>query len=442
MTIKHQMLAYSERLSGMLSMLPDTVRVGPGYRRALGEICQAESLDARAREQMVFRRLCVLVQHANQNIPFYRDFYGARGFSPRQLKSPADWPRVPVVTKQDLQAVSLEDRCALGVPGNLSNTGGTSGAPLAFRLGTSAIPVEWAHMLTLWKGRGYRSAALKLRMSGAYFANDAPISFHPRHNEFVVNANCPLPQVVEAVLALPVRHKIRWIHGYPSLVADFANVLDARGGDGVEVFRSRLHGVLLGSEFPVPIYREPISRILSTNIVSWYGHSEMAVLAGETAAGIYQSFPTYGLAEAVPREEGGAKRLVCSSLHNFAHPFIRYDTGDLIHTVSNVGSSLAFRIAEGRVGDFVIDRNGRRLALTSIIFGRHHPGFDDLLHLQVRQEHPGRITLLVVPRSTVVDLPALRTGFDFSGLDLDWGLEALAGPLRTKTGKIKLKVEG
>ncbi len=313
--------------------------------------------------------------------------------------------------------------------------------PLNFLLEHSALPVEWAHMHAIWKSHGYRSSHLKLRIGGAYMADDTPFSYHPRHNEFVVNANCPMLQVVVAVLALPARHKVRWIHGYPSLVAEFALALANYGGDQAEIFRSRLYGVLLGSEFPAPMYREPINRVLSTNIVSWYGHSEMAVLARETGAGIYQSFATYGFAEAVPTADGEHHSLVCSSLRNLAHPFIRYDTGDLIEPVSSVGSSLAFRIKEGRIGDFVTDRCGRRLALTSIIFGRHHSGFDEVQHLQVRQDAPGRITLLVVPRSASFDIQALRSGFDFSGLDLDWHLEIVLEAVRSKLGKIKLKIE-
>ncbi len=98
--------------------------------------------------------------------------------------------------------------------------------------------------------------------------------------------------------------------------------------------------------------------MLTANIVSWYGYSEMTVLPRETAKGVYESLPSYGYAEAVPNEYGGDCRLVCTGLHNRVHPFIRYDTGDLVEPVSQHGGSLAFRIAEGRVGDFVHDRQG------------------------------------------------------------------------------------
>jgi phenylacetate-CoA ligase len=442
MSIKQRIFSLAERHANVVSLFPDFLRVGPGYLSAVREIRRAESLSPALMEQRVFHRLRAIVGHAWANVPFYRDFYAAHGFSPEMLRRKEDWRRVPVVTKQDLQKASLEHRCTPGREGMNANTGGTSGAPLNFLLERSALPIEWAHMHAIWKTHGYHSSHLKLRIGGAYIAEDIPFSYHPRHNEFVVNANHPLPQVVAAVLALPARHKVRWIHGYPSLVAEFAQALAGYGGDQAEIFRSQLYGVLLGSEFPAPVYREPISRLLSSNMVSWYGHSEMALLARETGVGIYQSFATYGFAEAVPTEDGAHHRLVSSSLHNLSHPFIRYDTGDLIEPVSNVGASLAFRIKQGRIGDFVTDRGGRRLALTSIIFGRHHPAFDEVQHLQVRQDMPGRITLLVVPRSVPFDIQVLRSGFDFSGLDLDWHLEAVPEPVRSKLGKIRLKVEG
>ncbi len=441
MSIKQRIFSLAERNANTLALLPDFLRIGSGYLSASRDIRRGESTSPEMMRQQVFQRLQAIVRHAWANVPFYRTFYATQGFSPEQLQSTEDWQQVPVVTKHDLQKASLEHRCTPGCTGVKANTGGTSGTPLNFLLERSALPIEWAHMHAIWKTHGYRSTHLKLRIGGAYMAGDTPFSYHPRHNEFVVNANCALPQVVASILALSDKHKVRWIHGYPSLVAEFAQALASHGGDQAEIFRSRLYGVLLGSEFPAPMYRELISRILSTNLVSWYGHSEMALLARETGTGIYQSFATYGFAEAVPESGGEHHRLVCSSLHNYVHPFIRYDTGDLVEPVSSVGASLAFRIKEGRIGDFVIDRSGRRLALTSIIFGRHHPGFDQVKHIQVRQDAPGRITLLVVPLSVPLDILALRSGFDFSGLDFDWHLETVLEPVRSKLGKVTLKVE-
>lgn len=441
MPLKELIFKSAERYSASLSHIPAVLRVGVGYGRNSRAIREAERCNASTAESRLLTRLQKLLTHANTHVAFYRDFYREKGYSPQALQSLGDWEQVPVATKQDLQKHPLAARCVPGQAGVLANTGGTSGAPLAFMLERNATPLEWAHMHHIWSAHGYHVSQLKLRIGGTYFNHSAPISYHPRHNEYIVNANCPMPEVVEAVLALSERKLFRWVHGYPSLVAEFAQALAVRKNSAAHQFVSRLNGVLLGSEFPAPVYREPIARLLSSNIVSWYGHSEMALLARETAEGVYQSLPTYGYAEAVPSDRGHEHRLVCTSLHNFVHPFIRYDTGDLISPVFSEGGALAFRIREGRVGDFVVDRDGRQLSLTSIIFGRHHAAFNDALHLQVRQTHAGHITLLVVPQVQPGDPTGLMAGFDFTGLALGFDIQILDKPVRTAAGKLKLKVD-
>src|SRR5690606_31656637 len=157
-------------------------------------------------------------------------------------------------------------------------------------------------------------------------------------------------------------------------------------------------------------------------------------LAREISRGVYQTLPTYGFAEAVPTRDGSAHRLVCTSYYNNVHPFIRYDTGDLIEPISQVGGILTFKIAEGRIGDFIEDRKGKRHSRTAIIFGRHHEGFDQVKHLQVREDGSGIITLVVTPRDMTVEPDKIRRGFDLDDLAIEWRIEKVSEPVRTAAG--------
>lgn len=429
-----------EPIARPLAYVPFSLRLGQLYRRTASDIRAAEIGNSDVLDAERLKKLKSVLDVAYSSVPFYRDFYRDKGFAPDVVKSLSDWERVPVVTKEDLQGVPLADRCVQGARGPMSNTGGTSGRPLEFMLDHDAMPREWAHMHHIWEAHGYRPWHLKIRFTGKHFDDAKPLHYHVMHNEFIVNANSPMVDVVKAIAALRPDSLPRWVHGYPSLIADFAHTLASTAGDFAAMFRMRLFGVLLGSEFPAPIYRDVIEQVLSSNVVSWYGHSEMALLARETARGVYESLPTYGYAEAIPLDDLSAHRLVCTSFHNKLHPFIRYDTGDLIKPASSQRGSLAFQIREGRVGDFVLDRLERNLSLTSIIFGRHHSAFEGLQHLQVRQDTPGKMTLLIVPRG-ISDVIQLRSGFDFNGLDLIWDIEIIDQPIRTPAGKIKLKVK-
>lgn len=423
-----------------LANVPFALRLGSVYPKMQKEIARTESDNFALLNEQRFMQMRSLLSYACEKIQFYREFYHRKGFSVEEFCSLSDWERIPIVTKADMQGVPLAARLAHDTKGMKINTGGTSGQPLEFYLDDQAFAREWAHMHHIWKARGYRQQHLKLTFRGKHFNRTQPVRYNAVHNEYVVNANCPMSQVVESVLTLPRSTVIRWIHGYPSLVAEFAHALARHEASLVADFRTRLFGILLGSEYPAPVYRTVIEQVLSSNVVSWYGHSEMAVLARETAAGVYASLPSYGYAEAVPVEDSTDYRLVCTSLHNRVHPFIRYDTGDLIEPISKFGGSLTFRISEGRVGDFVLDRQGNKHALTAIIFGRHHDAFEHLQHLQVRDEGQGQVTLVVTPRDNAVKAETLMQGFDLNDLDIEWQLQIVNEPIRTQAGKIRLKI--
>ncbi|MDD2768311.1 MAG: hypothetical protein PHT19_06230 [Methylococcus sp.] len=438
--LKEMVESAPEGLMRPLVYLPYSLRLGRAYVQSVRAIAQAERTDPVILDARRLSDLRRLLQFAVDEVPFYSEFYSDNGFSPSDLRSWDDWARVPLVTKGDLQLCSQEARNARGAKGVKINTGGTSGQPLEFLLDGQAFAREWAHMHHLWKARGYRPQHLKLTFRGKHFDARQTLRYNAVHNELVVNANAPMAEVVRVVAALPRAVVIRWLHGYPSLIAEFAHAYAAKSAAALAVFRTQLFGALLGSEYPAPVYRTVIDEVLTSNIVSWYGHSEMAVLARETSKGMYESLPTYGYAEAVPTSHGGEYRLVCTSLHNRAHPFIRYDTGDLIEPVSQQGGSLAFRITDGRVGDFVLDRHGKRHSLTAIVFGRHHAAFDLVKHLQLREDAPGFVTLMVTPRDAAVDRTTLRQGFDLDDLDIEWKLEVVEAPVRTQAGKIRLKI--
>lgn len=424
-----------------LSWLPFTLRLGVGYSKSCFEIQRFDKKSVELQQQYTFYRLQKIVWFAYKNIPFYRDIYEKYRFNPSCLESMSDWNRVPIITKSDLQNSSIDHRSISTKGLNLINTGGTSGQPLEFYLDSNAFAREWAHMHFVWKARGYRQTHIKLTFRGKHFDRSQPLRYNAVHNEYIVNANCPMVEIVEAVLDFPNKYTIRWLHGYPSLIAEFALEMIKCRNNEASRFRARLFGVLLGSEYPAPIYREAISNILSSNIVTWYGHSEMSILARETSRGLYESLPSYGFAESVATDNGGAHRLICTSYYNKNHPFIRYDTGDLIEPVSKQPGSLSFRITEGRVGDFLKDRKGNKHSLTAVIFGRHHNAFGQLRHLQVRDNGGGQITLVITPRDFKVSPYSLLEGFDLNDLDIDLTIEVVNAPVRSEAGKIRLKID-
>ena len=162
----------------------------------------------------------------------------------------------------------------------------------------------------------------------------------------------------------------------------------------------------------------------------------MCVLAyDKTCDNRYRPFVTYGLAEVVNGH------LVGTSFHNFDMPLIRYDTGDLVEATARTDGGLVmeFAIKEGRSGDFIEDKHGKKIPLTALIFGRHHKAFDVADYVQIGQAEPGKATLYVTAKDGVVsgDLAML---FDLTNVDIDFDFKVIDKPIRTVMGKLKLRV--
>lgn len=375
-----------------------------------------------------------IVEHALNNTPFYRNIYHAKSITSASITTFEDIHKLPILTKQCFQTVPLSERSIQAHALKKSNTGGTTGQPLAFYLDKDAYAREWAHMHAIWSKLGYHYSDEKITIRGKNIGAQY-YKYNFNQNEFLINAYVSLQDNLDACRELILKRDIKWIHGYPSSVFSFLYELENTDAVLFEILIKKVKGVFLGSEYPAPKYRNYIENHCGLRSISWYGHSEMAVLAPERepGSGIYYPFQSYGFAEAIP--EGNTHRLIATATHNFATPFIRYDTGDLIDPTFKEGLLESFRIKEGRNSENVIDRNARSISLTGLIFGRHHKAFEYSEHIQVRQSAPGKIEIFITSKTKRSDW---ADQFDFSNAFFDITFSQIDTPIRTPSGKVQL----
>jgi phenylacetate-CoA ligase len=291
-------------------------------------------------------------------------------------------------------------------------------------------------MHAIWERLDYKPSSLKLTLRGMNLG-DHPIKYNFIHNEFQVNAYCDFVEVAESLGEVIKKYKIEYIHGYPSGIYEFIKQLDGSYPKLLSSLKGSLRGVFFGSEYPAPIYRDFIEKVLDVPTISWYGHTEMAVLAYEKDQHfVYHPFQSYGFTEAV--EIDGKSHLVGTTIHNHIGPLIRYDTGDIIEPLSfNDGVLESFKISEGRLGEFVIDSNGRKISLTALIFGRHHELFGCADFVQVKQVTPGELTVYVTSKNEKL---ACKNLFDSKGINMAINFQIISVPFKTKTGKVPLLI--
>lgn len=419
--------------------LPPFWRYGRAYARYWRDVDRFEALSTSGRREAILKKFRQLAIHAYESIPFYNEWFNRAGVDPRRIQSIEDIKALPPVRKSDLRAVPLGQRSAKRRRAELQNTGGTSGSPLGFYSDRETIAREYAHMHRIWARLGYRRKDRMLSFRGINLGR-LPVAYCPGQNAWAVNTYMGWDETAWALERMLQNDTVHYLHGYPSNLYDFARFASAHAPRLLNALRRDLRGIFLGSEYPAPVWREFIHDIFGVPSISWYGHTEKAVLAAERDTPyVYVPFDSYGLMEVVPAENG-RQHLVGTGWDNPSAPFIRYDTEDDIEPLDQEGGWLrAFAIREARSGDYIVGREGQRISLTGLIFGRHHPIFNRARAVQVLQRKAGEATLLVTMEENETE-PDWKHEFDASYTGLSWTYCVLNKPIKTMQGKTPLLV--
>jgi phenylacetate-CoA ligase len=429
-----------EPLGSIIAEIPFSFKLGSEYDRSRKRITKFRKKKPEDQKEFVFRKFKKIVYHAYKNIPFYKHHYKREGFSPGDLRTFSDIKDVPIVRKRDLRSWSIEKRSYREIDRVEANTGGSSGRPLNFYFDKNSITREWAYLHEAWGQVGYDPTDIKMTLRG-YSIGKSSYEYSAVSNEFRVNTYRKFSSMSGELINLIKRKNIKYIHGYPSAVYEFAEFCRSEAPGIASILSDSLNGILLGSEYPAPLYRNTIEEVFGTKSLSWFGHSERAIFAPERSTKfVYEPMQTYGLCEAVPTEDDDY-RLVGTSYYNKASPFIRYDTGDRIGNVQKEEGILrGFKVTSGRVGEFIEDRANNRIPLTSLIFGRHHDIFKYAKFVQVRQNKPGHATLIITPMDGKIGNCSIlwEDHFDDSNVDIDFDFELVSSPVRTDQGKVNL----
>lgn len=426
----------------IVSTLPYEIRPGLG-RTYLGSkrmIGSFAGMEDGQKKDWIFQRVKGVVESAERKIPFYRDLYREQGFDPASLNSFEDLKRIPIIDKKMLLGYQLDARSDLRNPGYLVNTGGTSGATLGLYIHPDQMGNEWSHMHHIWGKLGFKPRDLKLMLTGRSEFKEGLHYDFARHS-LSISVYAEIDQLAGALTEIVKRCRPAYIHGYPSALYEFALACRAKQPALLDQLRGSLRGGFLGSEYPVRLFRETIEDLFGIPTISWYGHTERCILAYEERDPyLYSPFQTYGYTEVV--EDGaGDQTLVGTGYYNLASPLIRYNTEDQVADFGREGGLLSwFRIKEGRVGEFILDENGKKIPLTGLIFGRHHDLFNHCTHIQIHQERPGYADVLYVPLDKD-HLPDPRDLFDSRNVKIQFEFKMLKEPLRTSAGKVKLLVD-
>ncbi len=344
-------------------------------RRRMEEV-QWWSADRLAALQL--QRLRDLLQDVAVNVPYYRDLFAQTGLDPAGIQGISDLQRLPFLTKSVIRANTdaLKHANAQGL--SRFNTGGSSGEPLIFFIGTKRVShdvaakwratrwwdvdigdpeiVVWGSPIELGKQdriKHWRDKLLRTQLLPAFEMSEA------RLDQFIATIRAVKPSM---------------LFGYPSAlthIAKHAQKRDVVMNDlGIKV-------AFVTSERLYDEQRATISQVLGCKVANGYGGRDAGFIAHECPAGGMHLTADDIVVEIVNeaghvQPPGVAGEVVVTHLSTNDFPFIRYRTGDIgvlgtMQCTCGRGLPLLQDI-QGRSTDFVVAADGTVLHGLSLIY--------------------------------------------------------------------------
>jgi phenylacetate-CoA ligase len=321
-------------------------------------------------------QLQLVLNHAYNNVKYYRRIFEERGLKPNDIRTAEDLNLLPILTKSDirnhfeeLRASNWQDFKPL-----LLHTSGSTGEPLGYYidrdLHTFVNAVVWRH----WRWCGIEKSDLIAVFRGTLIDDFG----QPRKGHYKISGNQIHFSTFEmnnetmgSYVQVLNSKKPSMIRGYPAsldILAEFIKGHNLKVHQPVAIHTS--------SEVLLPDQRQLIQEVFQAPLFDFYGHGERVLSAAECDChmGLHLS-AEQGCVNFVKTSETeqmeSIYNVIGTSLWNFSMPFIRYDTEDLVEVDEShcqCGRSLPLlKRLLGRQADILEGVNGVKVSPSSAV---------------------------------------------------------------------------
>lgn len=384
------------------------IRFGSAFRRELDALLATEWLKEEEIVEFQETRLREMVAHAYAHVPYYRDVMKARRLTPDDVRTIADLEKLPVLDKEVVRA-NTQRFVATNHPRSrliVRHTSGTTGKALTFYSTARSTALQWA---VWWRHRmrfGLNVGDLHANFTGKMVV---PAQQHRppywrwnrSQHQALLNMQHLTRDKAAPIVSFLERHPFVYWTGYPSVV--HALVSAAREA-GVTMHRGP-RVVTMGAENVLDFQRRDIADFTGAVLTDQYGSTEGCGNASQCPHFKYHEDFEFGIMECLDpvRQPDGSIRgsVVCTGFSNTGFPLLRYRVGDVgvweppSFRCACGRSSRVLRSIEGRMDDYVVTPEGRRIMRFDYVFKET----SRVKEAQVVQRVPESIEVRVVRRS-------------------------------------------
>lgn len=388
------------------------MRFSAEYDQLVEQIVSREGWTAEQFRVHQSRQLREVVELATTRVPHYREMFAKTGVVWRDIRTPEDLPRLPILDKAAVRAEPLRfldetlDRRKLA----LMHTSGTTGTPLDIYRSSGQQATAFAYL----DARLHRQAGLRRRGNRSVSIGGSLVTAPGRTKPpfWVLNrrwqqlymssyhlSEANLPAYVQGLREFGPDY----IEGYPSSVYAVARHIVDHGLAPVP-----MRAAFTTAETLFDYQRQAIAQAFGCRTYNQYGCGEMCLFAAECEAGSMHLSPEVGIVEIVddagqPLPAGQVGQVVCTGLVNRVQPFFRYRLGDLASlsaTPCTCGKGMpVLERIEGRIDAVLVTRDGRRVGRLDPVF----KGARGIAEAQIVQDDYDAFRIRIVPSSQYTD---------------------------------------
>ena len=438
-------------LSGFSAIL-DRQRYGHDFVKYRELLSKTVEYDQQALEDYQNQRLEIIIRHAYETVPYYRDMMSKLKLKPQDIKEQGDLVKLPFLTRKDIHENfdNLRSRAFKPKQLKLGHTSGTTGSPLEILYDQGMMDMTYAVL-----DRQYNWAGASLKRFGDRVAiirgniivpiqqKNPPFWRHNYyHNHLLMSSFHLSDRNIQLYIEELKRFQPRIIDGYPSTVYVLAKYLKDTG----QTFP--VHAVLTSSETLYDFQRSMIEEVFETRIFDYFGAAERVIFAVECDRHEgHHICSEFGITEIVddeglPLKPGDIGRIVGTSLHNMGMPMIRYLTTDMTSIkkeACSCGRSLPLMEDVSTKAEDIIALKDGRMISPSVLTHPFKP-MHSVKASQIIQEDYDNIIIKIVPDDSYRDSDSKHLIKEFKtrmGEDIKITIQMVDELERTRSGKFK-----
>lgn len=312
-----------------------------------------------------------IVDYHLKNNKSYQEFVGKSDFNPEV----SGWNELPIMTKKDFQK-PLSERLSNGFSTKnvyVNKTSGSSGDPFIFAKDKFCHALTWANIINRfgWFGINFNSSK-QARFYGIpldFIGNKKERLKDVLKNSYRFTIFDLSDEILEKVLLKFQNKKFDYINGYTSSIVLFAKFLQKKNIVLTSVCPT-LKCCVVTSEMLFEEDKLLMEKQFGVPIINEYGASELDLIAFQSRrVGTNDEWQVNSetlFVEILDENDnvlpnGKEGRIVITSLYNKAHPFIRYDIGDvgILDEKSTIKKPILKKLI-GRTNDIAILPSGKK----------------------------------------------------------------------------------